>query len=305
MTGGTTNTTAVTSSGVIDISGGTLNIAGNVGSVSASSGSIGMSGGVLRAKSFQQKQLTINGGQLLLNRNNDDTTPVNKVQNLAMSKTGGAYNGKLDLGDGDLIVTGTIASQVRDMVVKGRNNGAWNANGITSSDAAARPATALGFMTGTEYRAIYGGTATFDGAPVATSDVLIKYTYYGDTDFNGKVNFDDYVRTDNGFNNHVSGWSNGDFDYNGVINFDDYVLIDLAFNNQNGTLGRALSMLGGGAQVRGELNDPALRMVQQHLAQFGQDYAHHFAAAVPEPGSSCVLAAAAMGFSARRRRRRR
>ena len=28
----------------------------------------------------------------------------------------------------------------------------------------------------------------------------MKYTYYGDTDFNGVVNFDDYSRTDAGFN---------------------------------------------------------------------------------------------------------
>jgi hypothetical protein len=60
----------------------------------------------------------------------------------------------------------------------------------------------------------------------------VKYTYYGDTDFNGTVNFDDYVRTDSGFNNHRTGWLNGDFDLNGNVNFDDYVLIDLAFNTQ-------------------------------------------------------------------------
>ena len=50
------------------------------------------------------------------------------------------------------------------------------------------------------------------------------------------MNFDDYVRTDNGFNNHLSGWFNGDFDYNGVVDFDDYSLIDQAFNTQTGAL---------------------------------------------------------------------
>ena len=58
----------------------------------------------------------------------------------------------------------------------------------------------------------------------------MKYTYYGDTDFNGVVNFDDYSRTDAGFNGNESGWLNGDFDANGAVNFDDYSLIDLAFN---------------------------------------------------------------------------
>jgi hypothetical protein len=52
---------------------------------------------------------------------------------------------------------------------------------------------------------IYGATATFDGESLDGAAVLVKYTYYGDSDFNGKVNFDDYVRTDNGFNGHNSG----------------------------------------------------------------------------------------------------
>ena len=52
------------------------------------------------------------------------------------------------------------------------------------------------------------------------------------------MNFDDYVKTDNGFNNHLTGWVNGDFDGNGAVNFDDYVLIDLAFNTQGSALHR-------------------------------------------------------------------
>jgi len=73
------------------------------------------------------------------------------------------------------------------------------------------------------------------------------------------VNFDDYVRTDNGFNNHLSGWLNGDFDLNGTVNFDDYVLIDLAFNTQSGTLGRALAYLDGSDRSGAGMNDPALQ----------------------------------------------
>jgi hypothetical protein len=47
------------------------------------------------------------------------------------------------------------------------------------------------------------------------------------------INFDDYARIDNGFNNAFTGFSNGDFNYDGVVNFDDYALIDFAFNNQD------------------------------------------------------------------------
>src|SRR5205823_14859735 len=110
-----------------------------------------------------------------------------------------------------------------------------------------------------EYRSVAGDAATFDGRPVGNADVLVKYTWYGDTDLNGRVNFDDYVRTDNGFNNHLTGWLNGDFDYNGVVNFDDYVLIDLAFNAQSGTLRRALAFLDGTDRSTGDMTDPALQ----------------------------------------------
>jgi hypothetical protein len=122
----------------------------------------------------------------------------------------------------------------------GRNGGGWNGTGITSSAAATMTAhnTTLGAMDFSDYWSVYGKGATFDGEPLDSTAVLVKYTYYGDTDFNGHVNFDDYLRTDNGFNNHLSGWLNGDFDLNGTVNFDDYVLIDLAFNTQSGTLRR-------------------------------------------------------------------
>ena len=49
---------------------------------------------------------------------------------------------------------------------------------------------------------------------------------------NGQVNFDDYSRTDFGFNQSRTGWLNGDFDGDSIVNFDDYSLIDLAFDTQ-------------------------------------------------------------------------
>ena len=126
----------------------------------------------------------------------------------------------------------------------------------------------------------------------------------GDSDNNGVINFDDYVHIDNGFNSHINGWANGDFDHNGVVNFDDYVLIDLAFNNQNGSLSRALALLNGADPNGNGMTDPALRKVRDHLAEFGSDYANHFAAAVPEPtvlGLTGVMTSVAM-LSRRRRR---
>ena len=87
--------------------------------------------------------------------------------------------------------------------------------------------------------------ATFGGFTVTATDVLVKYTYYGDTDFNGQRELRRLRRTDAGFNNNRTGWFNGDFDYNGIVNFDDYSLIDLSFNTQSGTLIRAMDYLEG------------------------------------------------------------
>jgi hypothetical protein len=134
----------------------------------------------------------------------------------------------------------------------GRNFGAWNGNGINSLSAANNPLhnTTLGSLEATEFKAVHGVAATFDGQQLDNTMLLIKYTYYGDTDFNGVVDFDDYSRTDSGFNGHKHGWLNGDFDDNGVVDFDDYSLIDLAFNTQGSALRPARTPLGPGKIFR-------------------------------------------------------
>jgi hypothetical protein len=147
--------------------------------------------------------------------------------------------GKLDLQKSDLLLDYSGASPlatVQSLINLARHGGAWDGNGITSSFARnnALHNTTLGAMEASDYAVVHGG-AYNNVIPDATA-VLVKYTYYGDTDFNGRVNFDDYVRADAGFNGHRSGWVNGDFDLNGIVNFDDYVLIDLAFNTQSGVL---------------------------------------------------------------------
>jgi hypothetical protein len=172
---------------------------------------------------------------------------------------------------------------MQSQIAFARHGGSWDRSGITSSAAASHPshATTLGILEGSSFRQIYGPGATFSGQSVDDTSVLVKYTWYGDSDFNGKVNFDDYVRTDNGFNNHLTGWLNGDFDLNGQVNFDDYVLIDLAFNTQSGTLGRALAFLDGSDLSDRGMDNAALRQVQAHVAAFGADYAGHLLAPCP------------------------
>jgi hypothetical protein len=211
---------------------------------------------------------------------------------------------RLDVSDNDLVIgAATPKDVIAAYIRQGRRGGDWTGDMLVSSSAAADPhrATTLGLLSGAEYSSA-GGNGSFSGQSYVASDTLVKYTYYGDTDLNGRVNFDDYVRADHGLNNHLTGWLNGDFDGNGIVNFDDYVLIDLAFNTQSGTLGRALSFLDGSDVRVDSMSDPALRRVQQHFAEFGGDYASHFLAAVPEP-TAVALANIALALLRPRRRR--
>jgi hypothetical protein len=112
----------------------------------------------------------------------------------------------------------------------------WTGPGITSSAARTDPRRLLGIgaIEASDYLSLYGPGAMFEGQAIDTSAVLVKVTYYGDADFNGRVDFDDFSLIDRGFNipgntPYRQTWFHGDFDSNGVTNFDDYALIDRAF----------------------------------------------------------------------------
>jgi len=136
-----------------------------------------------------------------------------------------------------VIVNYTGASPINAieaLIASARNGGAWTGNGVISSNARIADPKNLGIgaIEATDYFTVYGAGAQFADQTIDDTAVLLKTTYYGDTDFNGIVNFDDYSRTDAGFNSSRTGWFNGDFDMNDSVNFDDYSLIDLAFNTQ-------------------------------------------------------------------------
>jgi hypothetical protein len=88
------------------------------------------------------------------------------------------------------------------LVRSARNGGSWTGNGITSSSARSNALhnTTLGAMEFADFKGICGNAALFAGRAIDATAVLVKYTYNGDTDFSGKVNFDDYVLIDLAFN---------------------------------------------------------------------------------------------------------
>jgi beta-glucanase (GH16 family) len=191
--------------------------------------------GALAVNNLRMNGVVANSGTIRITQGGTN----NGASKIGTISFGGATpTGSLDLVDNALVVTTTPRATLTSAINFARDGGAWDQAGLTSSAAAENPAhsTTLGLMSGTDYASIYGAGATFAGQTVGGTDSLIKYTYFGDTDFNGVVNFDDYARVDSGFNNSRSGWLNGDFDFNDVVNFDDYALLDLGFNTQTGAL---------------------------------------------------------------------
>jgi hypothetical protein len=158
----------------------------------------------------------------------------------------GNWTGKLDLANNDLVIDysgSSPAADVRDQIKSGRNGGAWNGNGITSA-LADQHTFSLGYADNTTL-----GLATFSGQAVDPTSVLVKYTYYGDTNLDGKVDIQDLLALATHYNTTGDIWTSGDLNYDGAVNNVDLGL--LAANWQAGVgaplgepLGAALTNLG-------------------------------------------------------------
>ncbi|MBC8109245.1 MAG: PEP-CTERM sorting domain-containing protein [Anaerolineae bacterium] len=289
--------------------GSTLDV---TGALTATNQTIVKAGdGTLQVPNVRAAGVHVSAGTVRVATNGGDTG-ASEMNNLSFDGGYAAPVGTFDLRDNDLIVhagspenAAAQAANLSTAIAFARNAGAWDRAGLTSSAAAAATPRnkTLGVLTGAEYHVPTPG-ATFNGLTVADTDVLVKFTYYGDTDFNGLVDFYDYSRIDAGFNNNRTGWFNGDVDSNGIVDFDDYSLIDQAFNTQSGTLRRAMSYLDGSDRSDAGMDTPQLQLVMQHLGQFGEQYAAGFLASVPEPTSALVFGGIAAMFAGRRRRAR-
>jgi autotransporter-associated beta strand protein len=181
------------------------------------------------------------------------------------------------INGGNLILRNTSAGTVFSMLQTGFNGGAWNTTTGITSTAAASDATHLHAVGMLQPSA----TTTFEGQTLFSTDVALKYTYFGDANLDGKVDGTDYSIIDNSYEmektaGNITGWQNGDFNYDGVVDGSDYTLIDNAFNSQ-------------GTQISAEIASPT--------AQIAGGYA-----AVPEPATLGLLGIGAIGLLGRRRR---
>jgi hypothetical protein len=133
-----------------------------------------------------------------------------------------APGSKLDMKDNNLIIdyTGTSpASSIRDLLITGRNGGAWNGLGLTSSTAATTPNRALGIAEAADI----GTPASFAGQPIDSTTILVRYTVSGDADLDRDVDVADLGALASNWQQSNRRWSQGDFDYSatGLVDVND------------------------------------------------------------------------------------
>jgi fibronectin-binding autotransporter adhesin len=196
---------------------------------------------------------------------------------------------KLDLNDNDLIVdyaTGAgaaTAANIRSYLISGYNGSGWNgATGIVSTAAAndGSRLTALGYADAGDV-----GLTTDDGVAVPSKSVVVRYTYYGDSSLDGKVDLgNDFDLFLQGFTStNATSWELGDYNYDGVTDMTDFGLFIDGLSQQGGSLGDLESVIAA---------SPLLTSAQRGA----------LLSAVPEPSTIALLSVAICAVGHRRRR---
>jgi hypothetical protein len=161
-----------------------------------------------------------------------NASAASNVQSLSITAGAG-----LDMTNNALVIDYTGASilpAVQSQIVGGFHGGDWLGSGITSSTAATIAVnasnahkTALGYADASALFAAF--PQSFKGQSIDATSMLIRYTYAGDANLDGKVNALDFNALASGFGTG-STWLNGDFDYDGAVTSADFSALATNFN---------------------------------------------------------------------------
>jgi hypothetical protein len=264
-------------SGTIDTNGSNITLGGVAGN-----GSLTKQGdGQLTVKNVQTgQQLNVNQGSVIIAQNGGSGGAV-VLNSLNIGDNNIDTSAKLDLNDNDLILAnGGDTSSIRNLLIAGYNGGSWNGNGLTSTYASTHPGTALGYGLAGDL-----GITSLDGNPINDPNtVIVKYTYYGDSSLDGKVDLgNDFNLFVQGYLGAGTGWEFGDYNYDGSTTSADFGLLIDGLRQQGVGLGAIDDVIAA---------SPLLTATQKQ----------QFLAAVPEPATLSLLAAATPIFLRRRRK---
>jgi fibronectin-binding autotransporter adhesin len=292
LNGGTFATNGPISSArniAVNSAGGSVNLA-SANSFSTNGTATGpglltkLGAGALSVSSFNLSALNVSAGAVVLLANGSKSGVVSV---LTIGDNTTATTAKLDLNDNDLLINYSGSSPVatiRNLLIAGYNGGAWNGNGLTSTFAQSHAGQGLGYGEASDV-----GLTALDGNTISAPAVVVKYTYYGDSSLDGKVDLG------NDFNLFLQGflkpnlptdanrWVFGDYNYDGSTTTADFQLFVDGFKAQGGQLGA--------------LDDVIQSSALLTVAQKAQ-----LLEVVPEPTSIGLLAFAACVVAARRRK---
>jgi autotransporter-associated beta strand protein len=119
----------------------------------------------------------------------------------------------IDIGRGGIVLpTGTLSpSEVRTLLVSGRNGGTWNGSGISSSDGVSGSRRAVGYRV------------------MPDNSIVVAWAAFGDTNLDGRVNSTDInmILSAGRYGTTATdgGWWQGDFNYDGRANTSDINLL--------------------------------------------------------------------------------
>ena len=258
-------------------------------------GTTTVNAGVLNAQRGFRNALVVNAGKAaVLANGNGSNNGTSDLATLTLAGTASAPTASFDLGDNAAVIrNGTLATVYAQTRASFENGGNFDFGGpgITSSAAAARAqidgATAVGVVSNDNL-----GYTTFKGVTGlagTANEILLKYTYLGDSDLDGDVDGGDFTAFVAGISQGTGGWEVGDTDYNNVINGGDFTgfVTGLSAYQGNGPL---------------LLSDDQIAGLYAQLQAGTLTFAGLEAAVAPEPASLATLAAlAAVGLRRRRR----
>ncbi|MEI8195861.1 MAG: dockerin type I domain-containing protein, partial [Phycisphaerae bacterium] len=174
-----------------------------------------------------------------------------------------------------ILKTGETADQIRQELQSVATGGLGTIKPVTGT-----PSTqGIGYLAGSIYNALHPG----NNLGLGTNDIVLKYTYLGDVNLDGRITATDFAQLDAAYFKHYynggltdpkATWLQGDLNFDGQINATDFAIMDASYL----------------AQTAGTLaNDP---FYVGNLATFGPTYASLVAQqlnSVPEPASLALL----------------